>query len=119
VSATITALTVPEAHALLHMVRELPGRPRNADVEGAIEALDYTLDTYRELDSSALSWEYVWPHLRDEVQALAKAAEEVEAAADDLIRALAGHDAASLISLAGITPGGDAGTQDADAGSAE
>jgi hypothetical protein len=101
------------------MARELPGRPRNADVEGAIEALDYTLDTYRELDSSALSWEYVWPHLRDEVQALTKAAEEVEAAADDLIRALAGHDAASLISLAGITPGGDAGTQDADAGSAE
>jgi hypothetical protein len=87
VSATITALTVPEAHALLHMALELPSPP--ADVKAGTAALGDTLEILAAVNSGTLQWDWVWPGERDEDAALAVASEEVAAAADYLITALA------------------------------
>jgi hypothetical protein len=61
----------------------------------AFVALGDALEACEELDSGALHWEAVYPHLGDEAdpdgEALRKAAEEVEAAAGDLIQAVAEH----------------------------
>lgn len=106
------AAMVRESHAVLHVAMEAPDRMKAAS---EIIALADVLDTYAELDEGAVSGEWAFPHLRDEADpdeaALRKVADEVEAAAGDLVKALA--------ACCGITPGGDAGTQDADAGSAE
>jgi hypothetical protein len=86
-AATATALTVPECHALLHMALELPSPP--ADVEAGTVALGDTLEILAAVNSGTLQWDWVWPGERDEDAALAVASEEVAAAADYLITALA------------------------------
>ncbi len=58
-------------------------------------SLGDALETYGELDSRALHWEVAYPRLRDEAdpedEAARKAADEVEAAAEDLIKVMAAH----------------------------
>jgi hypothetical protein len=83
---------VREGHAVLHVAME--GLACEA-VEAAMVALDDALDTYGELAARALHWSVIWPHLRGEADpdeaALRKAAEEIEAAAQDLIKVIAAH----------------------------
>jgi hypothetical protein len=106
---------VREAHAVLHLAMEAPGRAKTAT---QIIALAGWLDAYAELDAGEVPGDWAFPELRDDAdpdgEALRKAAREVEAAAGDLVKAMAahcgqGHNARPL-ALAGITAGGDAGT---------
>lgn len=90
--------TVQQAHAALHMAAavQLPrDKQAREDLFSAVVSLGCALDTYAELDSRALHWEVVYPHLRDEAdpedEAARKAAEEVGAAAGDLIRVMAAN----------------------------
>ena len=87
-AATATALTIPECHALLHIALELPA-PVPADVKAGTAALGDTLEILAAVNSGTLQWDWVWPGERDEDAALAVASEEVAAAADYLIAALA------------------------------
>lgn len=81
-------------HAALHMAMETE-RPQHEAVEAAMVLLGDALDNYGELDARTLHWSVIWPHLRDEAHpdeaAMRKAAEEVEAATEGLIEALAAH----------------------------
>jgi hypothetical protein len=110
---------VREAHAVLHLAMETPA-PQHKVVEAAIIRLGDALEAYEELDACALSWEWVFPELRGEADpdeaALQMAAGAAEVAAQDLVEAMAahpwhGHDARPL-AMAGITAGGDAGTEE-------
>jgi hypothetical protein len=94
---------------------EAPGRAKAAS---EIIALAAWLGAYAELDGGEVPGDWAFPELRDDEdpdgEALRKAAREVEAAAGDLVKAMAahcgtGHDDRPL-ALAGITSGGDAGT---------
>lgn len=92
------ARIVREAHAVLHEATALPWPKDDAglvEVALAFIALGEALDTYRELDSGALHWEPVFPHLSGEAdpdtEALRKQASEVEAAAGDLLKVMAKH----------------------------
>jgi hypothetical protein len=82
---------VREAHAVLHMAAGVP----SCDMVRLTAALADALEVYEGLDSDALHWEPIWPHLRDEAdpegEALAKAELEVEAAAEDLVKVMAAH----------------------------
>ena len=97
-AATIAPPTVGEAHAALHLAvaAEWPQeRVAREKLFSAVVSLGCALDTYSELDSRALHWEVACPHLRDEAdpeeEAARKAAEEVTAAAEDLIRIMAAN----------------------------
>ena len=97
-AATIAPPTVGEAHAALHLAvaADWPKeRVAREALFSAVVSLGCALDTYAELDSRALHWEVVYPHLRDaadpEEEAAGKAAEEVAAAAEDLITIMAAH----------------------------
>jgi hypothetical protein len=83
-----------EAHAALHMATEMP-EPRTWALDAAIDGLGDALGLYGEFVSDGLHWECAYPHLRDEAdpdgEALRKAAEEVGAAAEDLIKVMAAH----------------------------
>lgn len=90
--------TVREGRAVLHVAMTAPAC---AEVKAAMTALGDALDIYTELDSGGLHWTQVCPELigerdpgwaRDE--ALRKAADEVNAAATDLIAVLAGRGGA-------------------------
>jgi len=94
-AATVTrAGMLQEAHAALHMAMEVP-EPRPLKLAAALAVLGDALDIYAELAGADLHWENVYPHLADEAdpdgEALRKAAEEAEAAAEDLIKAMAAH----------------------------
>jgi hypothetical protein len=86
------AAVVREAHAVLHVAMEAPACEVT---EAAIVRLGDALETYAELDSRALSWEWVYPELIGEGDpddaALRKAADEVDAVTDDLIKVMAAH----------------------------
>jgi hypothetical protein len=90
--AITPAAVVREAHAVLHVAMEAPACEA---VEAAIVSLGDALETYAELDSRAMSWEWAYPELTGEADpddaALRKAADEVDAATDDLIRVMAAH----------------------------
>lgn len=83
-----------EAHAALHMAMEMGVHVREA-LRAEFTSLGDALKTYQELDGNALHWEVIFPHLSDEAdpdgEALRKAADEVEAAAEDLIRVMAAY----------------------------
>jgi len=92
-ATTVTpAETVREGHAVLHLAMEVQAC---GPVAAAAVSLGDALDIYQALDADGLHWEQVWPHLRDEAdpdgEALRKAAEEVEAATEDLIKVMATH----------------------------
>lgn len=92
-AATLSPVeTAREAHAVLHLAMAMPSCDA---LDAVMVALDDALDTYAELDGNGLHWENVYPHLRDEAdpdgEALRKAAEEVDAAAGDLIEVMAAH----------------------------
>ena len=87
-----------EGHAVLHvaMGTRWPAEgPGLLAVAGAVIAVQGALEVYAELDSDGLHWENVYPHLSGEAdpdtEALRKAAEEVEAATGDLVKALAAN----------------------------
>jgi hypothetical protein len=90
--------TVREGHAVLHLAMDAPACEA---VSAAMVALGDALDIYTELDGDGLHWEQVYPELmggRDPDwaldEALRKAADEVDAAAEDLIKAIAGQGSA-------------------------
>lgn len=87
----MSAVTVREAHAVLHLAAGVP----SCDAVRLAAALAGALEAYEGLDPGALRWEPAWPRLRDEAdpdgEALRKAALEVEAAAEDLVKVMAAH----------------------------
>jgi hypothetical protein len=93
--AITPAETAREGHAVLHLAIEAAGCET---VQAAMVSLGDALDIYAELDGDGLHWEQVYPELRDEPdpdeargEALRKAADEVGAAATDLIQVMAAH----------------------------
>lgn len=89
-AATVTALTVPEAHALLHMAAELPC-PRHPGAEAGIAELDGALAILAALDSGVMEWDWVHPGAGSKSAGFARAAEEVIAAAGVLFAVMAEH----------------------------
>lgn len=90
-AAVITpAGIVREGHAVLHVAMEAPAADA---VQAAMVSLGDALEIYALLDGNGLHWECVWPHLRDDADpdgaALRKAADEVGAATEDLIKVMA------------------------------
>jgi hypothetical protein len=111
-AATVTpASVVREAHAVLHVAME---RPDRALLASEIITLADVLDAYAEIDEGEISPAWAFPDLRDEedpgTEALRRAAERVEAAAEALVSKMAAH--------CGTTAGGDAGSRHVE-GSAE
>ena len=110
-AATVTPeQMVREGHAVLHvaMGTRWPAEgPTLLAVAKSVIALQDAMETYRELDSGALHWEPVYPHLISEAdpfgEAARKAAEEVEAAAGDLVKALAANCGTEVTNVAGVT----------------
>ena len=107
---------VREAHAVLHLAMERPDRGALAD---EVIKLADVLDAYAEISEGEIPAVWAFPDLRGEEdpdgEALRRVAERVEAAAEDLVKAMAGHCGAGHdprpLALAGITAGGDAGTE--------
>jgi hypothetical protein len=89
-AATVTALTIPEAHALLHMAMELP-EPRHPDIEAGIDPLEDALAILAALDSGVLEWDWVWPAAGSRSAGFTRAASEVISAAGKLFTAMAEH----------------------------
>lgn len=90
--------TVREGHAVLHVAMSAPACEA---VKAAMVLLGDALDIYTELDGDGLHWTQVYPELMAERdpdwaldEALRKAADEVDAAAKDLIAILAGQGGA-------------------------
>lgn len=88
------AALIREAHAVLHVAigtRE----PRHPAVEAAMVSLGEALEIRSGIDGGSLHWECAFPELRDEAdpegEAARKAADEVEAAAEDLIKVMAAY----------------------------
>jgi len=88
---------VREAHAVLHLAMERPDRGALAD---EVIKLADVLDAYAEISEGEIPAVWAFPDLRGE---------------EDLVKAMAGHCGAGHdprpLALAGITAGGDAGTE--------
>lgn len=103
------AETVREAHAALHLARELPWRERKT-MKAEIIDLAAALDEYKKLDPAAMLWD-PFPEFRGETDPdearLIAAAEQVETKAGALIAAVAAksgteNDKTSKTETAGV-----------------
>jgi hypothetical protein len=107
------------AHRVLDATLAVAGQWTGSAVVGqACAVLDGAIDEFTALDTEAVHWEAVYPHLRDEAdplaEALRKAAEEADALARALLVAIAatsGQELADAIKDAAITGGTDGGRQ--------